>query len=444
MEKWVPERRSRRVIVAGLSLAFLQIAAPALADHECSDATRVYVLTDCTGQSDCFEGMHELEDWIWDQNGDHDNRCSAPSASDRLFVDIGPGTFTETGLTVSNPGFECPDGGTTTHGYLTLRGSGKDQTFVVGEGNVTSSTMRFRECTDISVQDLTVINDDGTAIYWLAGGTSQWTNISVRGQVYGWYDGGPSCTATKGIHYWFSSQIEAESKAFKSSCDENWIYGSDVVLKPGATPSAGATAILVFDQGDVRLFGSTVRLDASAIPSTTAADLFGIRVGTGTSAGSSDGDGTVHMHGGIISLNATGLDDVDLTAVQVDRFTSGTGIAHIVDTAYAINDKTTGTPNTGDVKRVEILPASTAISALRSPFLWPAATQPPLQDRLQSADGFDQYVETDCQDDGLCDETSPTETHPHLMIYDESCDQAPGNSPWFDTTTGRCRNDDGS
>ena len=52
---------------------------------------------------------------------------------------------------------------------------------------------------------------------------------------------------------------------------------------------------------------------------------------------------------------------------------------------------------------------------------------------MSSEDGSDLFVERDCEAAGNCN-GGGTETH--LMVYDAEC----GASPWFDTTTGQCRN----
>jgi hypothetical protein len=75
---------------------------------------------------------------------------------------------------------------------------------------------------------------------------------------------------------------------------------------------------------------------------------------------------------------------------------------------------------------------------VNSPFLWQQGTLPPISPTetslLNSEDGADQYVETDCESDGDC--TGGDEAH--LMVYNASlC----GNASWLDTVTGRCRND---
>ncbi len=409
----------------------------------CSNADHVSVKADCSGATGvCFEDISLVDDWLWDQ-ADDTNRCSAPAADDRVLVEIGPGDFAEATVLYSSV-VTCPDSGGERNGYVTFRGAGADQTIVRDSGiTPVGSAMRFQQCTDIVVENMTLRSDNGSGLFWYGGGKSRWTNVDVVGQQFGWYDGGlaGSCaTLGNGLHYWFSSRIQSSRVAYKASCDESWFYGTDLVVKVGATNQSPLAAAVVFNDGDMRLFGSSLRFDTSDADPSIAHSLYGVRVGT-TDANQADGNGTFHMHGGIINVSAPSILNAQLTALEVNRNSgggaTGTAFGHVVETAYTMNKNPT---NTAIVSRTVALPASTVPLGIQSPYQWPAATVPPADGDLVSITGYDQYIEIDCQEDGLCDQAFPTEQRPHLMIYDDTCATSSAASPWRNTVTQNCRN----
>ncbi len=453
----------KTLMLKSFAIIFIGFAFGSFAHAQSTNFDHVYVKKDCAGSTDCFTTITSLNAWLWGQYPSNPSgpipRCSAPSVSDPVLVDIGPGTFAQQ-IGIGSGLLHCPegpptpvdqgsnDGGPTIvrNGYVTVRGSGADQTTLQAEGQGVGMVSRF--CTEITIEDLSIISDNSIGIYWYGGGNSRWTNLFVKGELAGWYDGGPpgNCSSgEKGLHYWFSSRIESPKTTYKASCDESWIYGSDLVLTVNSDTPDKSNVLRIFDEGDVRVFGSSVRVDASDL--LTDVDLYGVRVGTTYNFGLDDGNGTFHMHGGIINVSAPNSNLATLTAIEVNRNAGdvqGAGLAHVVDTAFVLRS---GPANTGEVRRVALTPEDSPSSALRSPFLWPAGTTPPLDDDLVSLTGYDQYVEIDCQSDGLCDETGKAVRHPHLMIYDALCGNAAPvgtGTPWFDTVTNRCRNDDGS
>ena len=76
-------------------------------------------------------------------------------------------------------------------------------------------------------------------------------------------------------------------------------------------------------------------------------------------------------------------------------------------------------------------------STAKSPFLWRAGSTPPTAGEggtgLVSEEGFDLFVETDC-DGTTCVAGGGDE--PHLMIYSEFCSNG---GPWWDAVAGGCR-----
>ncbi len=409
----------------------------------CSDADHVSVKKDCSGTTGvCFEDISLLDDWLWDQS-DPANRCDAPAADDRVLVEIGPGEFAQPTILYSSV-IGCPDSGGERNGYVTFRGAGADQTTVRDSGvTPVGSAMRFRHCTDIVVEHISLASDNGSGLFWYGGGKSRWSNVDVIGKEFGWYDGGlaGSCeTLGNGVHYWFSSRIQSSRVGYKASCDESWFYGTDLVVKVKSTSPSTVAAAVVFNDGDMRLFGSSLRIDTSEADPSETYSIYGVRVGT-TDVSASDGNGTFHMHGGIINVSAPNIIDAQLTGLEVNRNTSskatGSALGHVVETAYTM---VKNPANTAKVFRTAALPGSTVPLGIQSPYQWPAATVPPANDDLVSISGYDQYIEIDCQNDGLCDQASPTERRPHLMIYDDTCAMSSAASPWLNTVTKNCRN----
>lgn len=162
-------------------------------------------------------------------------------------------------------------------------------------------------------------------------------------------------------------------------------------------------AVVVYPTGDFRAFGTAIRAD----------------VGSATGANYTDGvvgvvvNETFHMHGGIVSVDAGAAStNVDAIGISV----SGTSpFAHTPDTAFAVV-----AGGTGDAVRVEGSP-----SQVRSPFLWPAGTQPPA---IESLTGYDLFVETDTGTGG---------DEPRLWIYRSAC--SGGGGPWWDPAAKACR-----
>ena len=166
--------------------------------------------------------------------------------------------------------------------------------------------------------------------------------------------------------------------------------------------------VAVTAEGDVRLFGSSVRSHPGA-GFTQNVDFIGV------SLGQSQPGGVFHMHGGIVSVNAGPL---GRDAVGIDA-TDATTFAHTLGTAF-ITKK-----GTGGAIRVR------GSGNVQSPLLWQSGTDVPLGG-ISSQTGKDLFVETDCDASGC----SGAGVQPHLMIYSAAC----GADPWFDTVRGACRN----
>jgi hypothetical protein len=335
-------------------------------------------------------------------------------------VDIGPGEFDR---------FECP-AATPPNGYVTLRGSGREQTRIKGGDSVNKGAITADGCENLSFQDLTLI---GTAlgVVWAGSGSSQWSNVEVRAVTnfnffaFGWYDIGDCDPESKALHYWFGSKIHATGAyaanlGYYAKCSENWFYGGEIEADmsnyPGQTIASTAihNAVRLETNGDFRAFGSALRARlgpfCGSVGSHVAVDI--------------QDNGMFHMHGGII--NATAVPEgiscsspVNLasTAIKVQD----DGFAHTPGTAFVVK-----AGGSGVAKRTEAQGNAT----VQSPYLWPSGDEPP---NVTTITGYDLFVETDCDQNGDCD-AAGNETH--LMIYNVA---ACPTSKWFDSTLGSCR-----
>lgn len=386
----------------------------------------VFLLTDCansghTKGSDCFEDLDSLQSFIWGQGGLH------PDASDPLIVDIGAGTFTGT--------LSCPSGG----GHVTFRGSGREHSVLQGTSAI---TVKVDGCEDLEFQDLTIQAPTSggntlAAVKWLGCGSSTWTDMDLlvrdastsSESSAAWWDAG-ECQA---VHYWFGSRVFNEGSSEKSfgfyvaGDDQHWFYGGDIKTEGAVdTPDPALQAAVYVagtgGSGDVRIYGSTVRAltgEAVNVSYTLHESLGGF--GFNAIMAHAD-DATVHVHGGIIVADASasnGVQDVDAAEAS-----GGATFVHTLDTAYNVVPGQGG----GTARRV----VASGTGQVKSPFQWPAGGDPPA---AKGQTGSDTFVETDCGSDGDCN-GGGNETH--LMIFN---DAACPTQEWFDSTTGRCRND---
>jgi len=415
---------ARFLIAAPIALALFSLASPpqALAQPgpTAPDAQTVKLLLDCNSAANCFESTTALTDWI--------SGTRHPSAAAPLLVEIGPGEFPG-GLTCGLGGFmlfQFQPLPAKRFDYVTFRGAGPDVTRIgVHEDVWVGDTWAIGAdgCNQLNFEALTA--DGGTyGVFWQGTGSSRWLDVDAFGQV-AWYDflcpGGSQGPQQK--HYVFSSRFESRGGnqgAYVAECGENWIYGSDIVAV-GANLPAGSSpaAVVVADQGDVRVFGSTLRVDGSG--ATNLGGGIGVKVGFPFN-GQAPGGGTLHLHGSIVNVSVAGSAGADATGLLMHPNASVPMMAHTAEAAFNLN-----AGSGGDVRRVSGPDAE-------SPFQWPAGTDLP-RPNFSSEDGQDTYIETDCASNGNCNGAG-TETH--LMIYNEArCT----TSKWFDSTTGCCRNE---
>lgn len=312
-------------------------------------------------------------------------------------------------------------------GHVTFQGAGREHTRF---GGVLGS-----ECDSLGMEDLSVEN----GVVWNGSGSSTWSATNVLSPTVAWreYNCPPTDPAT---HTFYASLIQGNRVAVFASCSEISIYGSEIAARLHPTNTVGElTAIRVSHRGVVRVHGAAVRVitaldqNSDGVPDPPLESPIvarGAYVGPKDSVGA-DGFGRLEMSGGIMSLDASGLDPGSAIALEVDQAGTGTATAHVPTTAFVVKTGTGGT-------------AQRALGpGISSAFLWEAGVQPPLATgehghRLATEHGQDLYVEIDCSPPPQGDCDLGTGTQPHLMIYAEDCGTNPGG-PWFNVVTGRCR-----
>ncbi|HED32760.1 MAG TPA: hypothetical protein ENJ08_00890 [Gammaproteobacteria bacterium] len=382
-------------------------------------ATVVQLRKDCGTLDNCFSTMPSLLDWIWGSGAPGESPRN-PSASLPLTVNIGPGEY-QPFICRNGPGSSVPKG------FVSLIGSSRDATKIILRENIEGGPpiqvpVRLANCTNLSFSRLAVITTSanvniGYAIYWTGTGTSTWSDVYVEASRSGdtnyntpWYDSGVA-----GLHYWYNSKLVSIAHArginvgYESQGSESWFYGSEIdVVIDNLTPVTRKVMYgldTAVSQGDIRLFGSVIRVLVDDSQGLVDGDFtfYGIRSGTAQA----------HMHGGSISVDgskATGT----VTAIGIS------GNSHVHDTAITVKPGQGG----GSAIRVEG-------DLAEAPFIWPPGKQLPA---VKSTNGSDTFVETDCNSSGICDGVAIEDQQPHMMIYSENC-----TSRWFDSTVNACR-----
>ena len=383
-------------------------------------ASQVPLKVDCGGDPNCFSDPASLLGWIWD--------IRRPTVASPLVVDIGAGTF------IMPLRSFCQNAG-----YVTFRGAGRDNTVLTGGGLSPTGdgapVLSISNCINLSFQDMTIRADSirngagasDSGIDWGGAGSSTWTNVAVEASYYGWLDYPASCANT-GTHYWAGSKIQASagpySIAYLSSCGTSWIYGSEVVALAdgGIAGTQGLVGVRADSlSGRVEIYGSAVR--AIATPNNTNGT---ISIALAGHTGLLTLGGTIHMHGGIISVRAENANNANrnVTGVRANG-----GFIHTPDTAFGLR----ASGPLGQARRVSVQGGGT----VEAPFTWPAGNTPPTSSpgglAIRSVNGQDMFVQTNCAVTGC--QANGTETH--LLIYNDNCVGVGG--PWFDVVTRACR-----
>lgn len=328
--------------------------------------------------NNCFTNLATLNSWIWNI------RNPQPSAAAPLLVEIGPGVFTGQ--------FNC-----TNKGYVTLRGTGMQNTIIEGaNGGDETVPIATTNCVNLTFSHMTLRNIVGVYATQSLGGSTYWDNVEIDALGYAWIDSLTYQCIGVGKHYWFNSRIIARTafsltKAYYNVCDESWFFGSEIT----AVGSAGSTSVVsVFAHGgEVHIYGSVIRAMTNA--NVVISELV---------AAQSINNAKIHIHG-------TGIDVISPAANNIVALkASNSSEIHANASSYNLS-----TGAGGSVKRL----SKNNDGHIHAPYLW---------EHIPTAPNFTSLTGAD-----MATITNTSDNHPHLVIYDSSC-----TNKWFDTTTNAC------
>lgn len=371
-------------------------------------APTVHLRTTCTEgtspavtQANCFTTTSELETWI--------GGTRKPNSANPLKVEIGPGRFGH---------FTCPEGVSN----ITFSGAGPENTFI---GNLNTAAWGIQtnsfstSCSEFAANDLTA---EGFfwGVLWRSSGNTRWSNVTMRGVGYGWFD--HACPVdTRGKHYFFSSRIIATgapgnpiSKGYGSNCGENWFFGTEIVAT--AFEQQGGKG-LYLNNSEAHVYGGVIRVLAAPGVSFLEAGTSPIGLptqqeGQGLFAVLSANNSDIHIHG--TGIDVIGNEQPNSIAALIA--TSG-GSIHALESSYNLKTGLGGT-----ITRIidENDPHDHKVHA---PFMWPPhATVPD----VISTDGSDVAV--------VNGTTAGGTAYPRFVIYSTAC-----SSRWFDVGANACR-----
>ena len=404
-----------------LSLLVLVLASPALSQSAIDpDASVIHLRKDCSLPGgafldNCFTTTTALTTWLWSSG-----RTVEPSAGDRVHVEVGPGDFEP---------FECTGNALTPsdRGWTSIHGSGREDSRFVRADQVNGYSGSCRGAITVEFCDGLSFDNLGahgpTGALWVGGGTGNWNQVDIFaeltpqnicpgtfGSALAWYDI-PLGGSDRSVQFFFSSRIWTLGGgvwdiAFDSLNAESWLYGSDVAAFRGDGDFGGGWGILLNEPSDMRIFGGTVR--AVAKPGSQSTEVVGASIPSGT----------LHMHGGIISVNGSaGTGNVNAVGIRTQSTASTSVTVHTPGTAFAVIPGGAGTAT-------RLVKAGVGNATIDSPFLWQASDSPPSADSLH---GQDLFVDTNAGGAG----------ESHLMVRDDTCTGTGG--PWRDMATGNCR-----
>ena len=376
-------------------LSAISVVQPAVAIVD-DGARTVHLRKDCTENGNtipnCFTTTDQVTGWL-----------RATSTANEVTVKIGPGTFGYFNGYGNGPGQTGMDN-------ISLQGAGPEITAIDG--------MQFFSNKNLHVQDLTVNNSFPAPVYWHGTGNSRWSNVHLKGGLYGWTEtcGGISDNSMRPVHYWYSSKIQSGGKGYVAPCSENWFYGTEIISQGGGFAGtlttfdvadlSGATNI----DGEVHVYGGSIR--AVAVDDVTYSG--------GITAISVSGGGMFHVHGTGIDVIGNNVAN-DVSAIVV----IGSGSVHANQSSYVLRN-----PSGGPVYRVW-----NAGGTIKAPYQWEDLSNSPLLTTLiNNFDGADSFIEPGCSATGC----GTPGVEPHMMVYSGNCTGAGG--PWYDTATKACRN----
>lgn len=466
-----------RSLLVWISLGISGLPIAAGAQQNCPDpySDSFQLRADCdalpAGSSErcnCFESFYGLTDWLW--------KTRKPTFEDRVVVDIGPGRFVTNDADPTCQSALGPP--LKVRGFAAFRGAGRDVTILDrtgGEGFIAG--FHSNGCQGLEFHDLTIQSPQYATIFrgggWAPADldpeldptpidleplpTSLFRNVRLKSTgsegsnasswteeacdpglgVGGGGDGGPG--GTPGLHYFFDAILEVDAQGqashvfgYRAACAETWFFDSVLEVK-GQTKGIGDNSFVgveVSGFGDVRAFGSLIRADASAMPATRLNDYLDpgrsgpIAVLVGETVSNVGTGGVFHAHGShVAAVSAAPATGVPHDAIAI---VAAPG-AHMVHAPGATFDiRTAGIP----VRQ---------FGAALAPNLWRSGAFPPGASSetsvLESAEGADLFVETDCSASACGSAGSGSQAH--LMIYNPAACAVKGG--WMDVVTGWCR-----
>ncbi len=376
-----------KTLISGALMCFSQ--AVLSANTADIDADIISLRTDCNVDgaaiSNCFNNLPDLQTWIWDER--------APNAANPLLINIGPGVFYSKTSSSQSEGAFCKNSG-----HVTFRGAGQDKTIITVPANGTPfSGLSVKNCEALNFESLTLDGADSFyGFYWSGDGSSIYTNVTLKGRGYAWYDN--DCSRIGGSeHYFFNSKIISETpsfggvtSAYVTFCSITWFYGSEI--KSIGTNNSYAIKTIHLNGGEVHVYGSSIRAITDS----------GISADTITAVEAISENSNIHIHG-------TGIDVITDTNSDITSLTASAGASiHASESSYVL--KTNG----GTKTRL-----SNNGGNIQAPYMWYGETPP----AITSIHGSDIAITKDSPDG-----------QPHFAIYSDACPDK-----WFDSTINQCR-----
>lgn len=381
-----------RLDVFRLEWVFLLLAAwlvmPMSPVFAASNSIRLLVSCgDGTGglQSNCVQDIDSLNQWIVGR---------APSRSNPVRIDIGPGEFQGT--------LECIG-----WGGITIHGAGRDSTTITSNLTYLVPGIYTSNCVGLNVAHLTV-KGGYRAVHLGESSVTTWTDVEIIGGargVYSTFGCDPSLTR----HTWYNSRIEAIPRgmtvAYDARCGEHRIYGSELVANGSLSQYGGIPNNVVSLKVNKTINKVTVRVVGSVlsavlnIPNGGAVPVSAIQVDNGAE----------------VSVVGTQIDILSRVPHEVLVLSANTGGSIKVDgSSYKL-----ATVSPGSVRRIGV----SGGGVVQAHFHWAALPDPSQIPGYRSLHGADTS-------------TWINGGHPHMLVYDETC---PNGTNWYDSLDKICR-----
>jgi hypothetical protein len=381
-----------------------------------------------------------------------------PSASHRVVVDIGAGTFEfddawlegEMGSRVSF----CTGTSEDPISHLTYRGAGKWATrLTTKRGSVVGPiweggkyAMVVEHCDEFTVESLEIFAEDqGTesipteeadlsgvqsGVAFLGAGTSYWRSMAITASAIAWWEAESAPGPEDAVHYWYDSELsvwyinrcasQLATTAYVFSATHHF-YRTNVVFISDYTANQPAGCPL----GQVQLLGALYASNGFKLFAVDSVFSFATRdarnvvygVFTGQSfGGCTEGNSSFEGSNNTIWAGPWGPGSVQ----------TANGI-RLCSSKYEWTDTTWGLDASTTKRRLFV---ASGTPTVRPHFHGLAANPPAIE---ATATGAETFIETDCSSTTGCS-NSPAGAAHHFMTYDSSC-----TSKWYDSTRQECR-----